>query len=651
MSIAGHRVSIWHAAAAAMVAMAASLLFLQEPGLGDDIHYWRLALWHHTGEGKAWDTGFHSLRWPVWGVCWALMFVTGPGLPSYFGEPVFYMGLGALLCFAVGSAAVGRTVGGWCCAIAWTFQPLLDPAMTRPMPDLSEGVWMGAAFVAWHALMTARSGARSAIWAAVMGLCLAIAQANRITGVFVIPVLAILTIVAFRARFVWLVVAGLFALAFVSIECAVYQWLTGDFLHSLHANMGAKGRKGTEELPLWTLPFRFIDSLFEGNLLKVPYMVAAAAGAAWAWRARNRLGLLVAGWFVLLFLEYSCGLQSLNPPRPLVRDGDRFLSSLGFPLSVLGGLGAMALARFAAARHPRMASAFDRAGRRPALAGMLAILLLTLATSRDLWDLGFVGPLRDYLAGVQPGTKILSHEAMRDIARLVSGHRATSIRWLTPPLEIDSSPDLDLAASRADGIWYNRKIIWTSRRKDLERQELETQPPLPACLREPFPDWRVAAVVCKDRTPDLVFMERRGAAPPPETLGADEPDLARWLGESASGFEWRPSDGGGRKWTGPDLKVPAHWRGRIARLDLWASANTVEAVSGRIQFADAAGRTEDHVIKPYLFPKTGQDFFAFPIPENAEACRLIIYVSREAKWARLERFRLTLEPKDAGQRR
>lgn len=637
---------ICHLGAAFLLGIAVTVLFIQEPGLGDDINYWRLALWHHIGEGKPWDEGFHSLRWPVWGVCWLLMHGVGLGLPSYYGEPAVYMGFGAVLCFIFGRWAFGRTVAGWCCAIAWLFQPMLDPALTRPMPDLSEGIWMGAAFLAWYGLMAARGRGAEWLLAALLGLCLAIAHANRLTGVFVIPILVVLTLVAFPRRLGQLVIAGAFTLGFVAIECWVYQALTGDFLHSLHANMSAKGRKGTESMPLWELPFRFIDSLFEGNLLKVPYMAAAAAGATWAWRSRNRLGLLVTGWFLLLFLEYSCGLQSLNPPRPLVRDGDRFLSSLGMPLSVLAGMGTIAFARWLPAAWPKASPWLEWAGRRPILCGAMAVVLLTVITSRDLWDPGFVVPLRRYLKEVAPGTPVLTHDTMRDIARLVGGRKASEIRWLEPALSIERSPELDAAAADAKEIWYNRKIIWTSTRKDLESEELAKQPPVPACLGQALPEWRVAEVISKDRTPDMVFMTRRQSVPAPEMIDGSHPALAQWLGGFAERFSWKRTGKEKSKWTGPDLVVPDAWRGRIARLELSLAGNTVEAVSGRLQFSGPDGQSEDFVIKPYLFPSAGIDFFAFRIPEWAEGCRVIIYLSKGADWIRSDGFRLALEPAD-----
>ncbi len=83
--------------------------------------------------------GFHALRWPIWGVCWLLQFlVNGPA--SYYGVPLLY------LAFSLAREIFGSTAAGRIAALLLIFHPILDPSVTRPMPDLPEGVWSTAAF-------------------------------------------------------------------------------------------------------------------------------------------------------------------------------------------------------------------------------------------------------------------------------------------------------------------------------------------------------------------------------------------------------------------------------------------------------------------------------------------------------------------------
>jgi hypothetical protein len=67
----------------ALFGMAVGALFIHEPGFGDDFTYWSFGFDLHERGLKAWYGGsFHDLRWPVWGVCWALQAIFGPGLLS-----------------------------------------------------------------------------------------------------------------------------------------------------------------------------------------------------------------------------------------------------------------------------------------------------------------------------------------------------------------------------------------------------------------------------------------------------------------------------------------------------------------------------------------------------------------------------------------
>src|SRR3954470_12059723 len=73
-----------------------SLLFLQEPGFGDDLTYWSFALDVRERGFEAWSVNsFHDLRWPVWGVSWVFQSLGVDGLGAYSGVPIFYLVVGA----------------------------------------------------------------------------------------------------------------------------------------------------------------------------------------------------------------------------------------------------------------------------------------------------------------------------------------------------------------------------------------------------------------------------------------------------------------------------------------------------------------------------------------------------------------------------
>ena len=66
---------------------------------GDDFAWLSLRLQVHS---------FHDLRWPVWGVCWLLQSIFGPGLLSYYGVPILYLMAGAAVSFVELSAPFGH---------------------------------------------------------------------------------------------------------------------------------------------------------------------------------------------------------------------------------------------------------------------------------------------------------------------------------------------------------------------------------------------------------------------------------------------------------------------------------------------------------------------------------------------------------------
>ncbi len=195
-----------HLVAVVLVALAVGVLFLQEPGFGDDLTYWSFAFDLHERGLVAWQVGsFHDLRWPVWGVCWVLQAMFGPGLASYYGVPLLYLAAGAVLAF-VFAHRLSQSLGvAWAAAIAFTFHPLLDTVCDRPMPDLSEGVLGAAIMLCWWELMRSPGRGRAVLFAVLTGVGVFVIEANRVTGVFIVFVLLLGTLVYFPRRFGWLV--------------------------------------------------------------------------------------------------------------------------------------------------------------------------------------------------------------------------------------------------------------------------------------------------------------------------------------------------------------------------------------------------------------------------------------------------------------
>src|SRR5438067_13770472 len=91
----------FHLALLCLVTAGLSLLFVQEPGVGDDLTYWTFAYDLHDLGLKAWGPqSFHDLRWPVWGVSWVLQGCGIHGISAYTGVAVFYLMAGAAVAFA-----------------------------------------------------------------------------------------------------------------------------------------------------------------------------------------------------------------------------------------------------------------------------------------------------------------------------------------------------------------------------------------------------------------------------------------------------------------------------------------------------------------------------------------------------------------------
>jgi hypothetical protein len=611
-----------------------SWIYQTPPSLGDDLNYWGLAFDLHHHVPGAWSpTSFHDLRWPVWGLCWLLQIPFGYSALSYYLEPMVYLGAGAivvqLLALEVGATARTAAVAG----VLFLFHPQLDSVIDRPMPDLSEGFWVALSFLAWLKMVRSNHRGSKIALAAAVGLALAIGQANRITGVFAVPVLFLATVAFYPRQFLWLVLCGVFTGAFVAVESSIYYSLTGDWLHSLHANSTATGRKGTESIHLWEFPIRFLPTLFR-RYTDIVFNLIGLAGIGVACTRFGAPGRALALYAVAYLLTYSCALQSLFPPRPLVRDGERFLGSLAFPLSVLS---ALALAWIAGQLPAIPALTWLR--QRFAVALLILIGALALLSSRPFRETNYLHEIADYLRTTPPGLRVLSHDAMRHVANLADPAAAARIQWTLQKDLLDPSPTTLQLAANADEIWFNRKWIWTGTRKKSEYDKLDTIGDIAPYLRPPLDGWIARRAIAKGDVPDFVF-----------------------LGRSTAGLTERGSDGALlRTVLLPDLPIPHTWifvkgphepvdlpaqplpaslAGHTFFLSLRYSSNTTEPVRAGVTFYRGKKEIQTFVFKPYFFDKSSEDFFFLTIPSEADSVQVRLRVSEKTTRVTLENFQL-----------
>ncbi|MGH8047933.1 MAG: hypothetical protein ACREKL_11865 [Chthoniobacterales bacterium] len=619
-------------------AFAVSWIYQTPPSLGDDLNYWGLAFDLHHGVEGAWSaTSFHDLRWPVWGICWLLQIPFGYSALSYYLEPMVYLGAGAvivwLLALEIGATSRTAIVAG----ILFLFHPQLDSVIDRPMPDLSEGFWVAVAFLAWLKMMRSdRRGIKIALAAAV-GLALAIGQANRITGVFAIPVLFLATLAFYPRQFLWLVLCGAFAAGFVAIESAIYYSITGDPFHSLTANKSATGRKGTETIPLWELPFRFLPTLLRRHT-DIIFNLLALLGIGVAWTRFGAAGRALALYAVGYLLTYSCALQSLFPPRPLVRDGDRFLGSLAFPLAVLTAFGAAWIATHLPSQlSETRAVAFLRKYFPATLLAL--ILLLVLISSRGFREPNYLHEIADYLRAAPSGLKVLSHDAMRHVANLADPHAASRIQWILKKDLLDPSPTTIALANSSDEIWFNRKWIWTGTRKKSEYDKLDSIGDIAPWLRPPLDGWAARRAIAKGDVPDFVFLGR-STTPLAETSSDHKLFRPLLLPPFPVPHTWTLKKGSHEQIVLPAQPIPWDLAGRTFFLSLRYSSDTTEPIRAYVTFLSEDRELQTLVFKPYFFDESSEDFFFVTIPREATAMQVRLRISEKATRINLERFQL-----------
>ncbi len=478
-------------------------LYLREPWLGDDLDYWSFAIHFHDPEvGQALDKGFHALRWPVWGVIWFFQHVLPKGLPSYYAQPVFYYALGASVMLLWARKLFAESWRKQSLAmVIYLFHPLLEPVLHRPMPDLSEGVLMAAAmFAFWRVLSLEKTTAW--LGASVLcGLLVQLAFANRFTGLIVVPVMVLSALFVHAKRALRVTAVVFFGMLFFCIEGLFYYSLHGDFLHSLTANSAGRGRPGTEPLPLWWLPFRFFDTLWEGNVLKVIFNSTALIGLLLSVRSAQRNIRICGFWALWLYLGYSCAIQGLDPLRPLIRDGERFIASLAWPLSLLSVLGiSWIYTRFF--RDKLFGNLLLKHSR---LIIVLAVIPLAFTVGRK-FAFGFDQELIRLIAETETDTVIATHTGMRDLCALADYKNARKLSWRIVGDFLEDEEENYLA--NAQQVWLRHKELWLSRRKLLEQNSDDQNFASPFYAQEP-PLYFPMQVIALNNRPDLWFFDLR----------------------------------------------------------------------------------------------------------------------------------------------
>jgi hypothetical protein len=642
----------FHVLLLALLALGVGLLFLDEPKFGDDFTYWYHGFnVHQRGLEALSKDSFHQLRWPVWGVCWAVQGIVGPGLISYYATPYLYLILGALAAFAVGRKLSPNYAVAWACGLAFLFHPLLDTLIFRPMPDVGEGVLCAGAVLAWWSLMHAASRGRLIVWSLVVGALCFVAVENRLTGLFFIPLLGCLTLL-FHPRklprlFLALAVFGVLLLGQMAFYHSIFP--EDGWTHFLKANAGAKNRQGTDPVGFWTLPFRFLDSLAKGSPLAPVYSLFAAAGLWFGWRKNGAFGRVVVAWFILLYLAYACAPQDLRQfpyLRPMLRDADRFLAGLAIPFSVLAVMGLRGLlGLLQQARAPRWRELPAGLTRHPLATGCAAFGVLVLLSAQPLGDRGFftlsyVHEFRAYMRSRPDHTRVFTHHHMRGLAMMVDEASARRFEWEAPKNSIlISTPEIEAAAARSDEFWYIRKLALLRQFKSITAGDTK-QPPLSSFLESPEREWRLMRVLAKDDTPDIVlYTRRRPGMEPPVILEANAPEFKDLI--PALPFEWKKGEG--KLAVEKSWPIPPLLRGRLIRFEMNAASPRREAFDVRVTFIVHGKAQPAFLLKPYFFQDGGKEFGTLDVPADAESCTIRIHFDKNTPWVRVTDFQLVAE--------
>lgn len=614
----GRSFSHWfHLLAVFAASLVVGILFIHEPGFGDELGYWNLAFDLHEVGQHAWSVNsFHDLRWPVWGVIWLWQSLFGPGLASFYCAPILYLAGASVLVFVFGRLVLHSISGAWSCVIALWFIPVLDAVISRPMPDLSESFYGSAALLAWWTMMQAGDRRRGIFFGIISGLCIGLVFSNRITGIFITPVLAVGTLLLYPHRWKWLLLPAVIAALFVAAEGAIYHAICGDWLHAMHANLGGRGAKDTEPMALWQLPVRYLSGFFKGNRLSPVYAVTVAIGLWGAWR-RGPAGRLVVVWFAVLYLEYSCAVQSLHPVRPLIGSTYRYLAAFCFPMSLLAIIGLLEIGHLVCSRSVLARTIASTLAVRPVVMGIGIVAALAAYTSRPLFDPGFIPRYRAHLSVLPEGTKIFTHHAMRDLAFLVDPRNARRLIWIAPAKILRRTDELEAQAALCDEFWYLRKHLWLTYRKAEERSsEPQKQPSLPSYLDTPEHDWILSDVLMKADEPELVFYRRRPTGTFPRILGPEAAEFADVMPKLPTA--WNP--GQNAKRVEKNWPVPASLRGRFVTFQFQVASPAVEPMLFKLRFTAGGKDPFDCTFRPIVYRGGGKEFLAVKIPSNADNC-------------------------------
>ncbi len=621
-----------------LFALGIGLVFLREPGFGDELTYWSLAFdLHDLGKGAWSEHSFHDLRWPVWGVSWLWQCLFGPGLASYYCTPLIYLAAAASAAFTFGRLVL-RSVGlGFLCVVTLLFLPVLDPVIDRAMPDLSESLFGSCALYFWWAMMSAASPRRSTMLGCLAGAFIGLAYSNRVTGIFIAPALAILTLLYFPRRSIWLLVPATVAALYFAVEGWIYFQICGDWLHSIHANLGGRGATDVHAMPPWQLPFRYLNALTHGNRLAPVYSGLAIVGLWSGWTRWQANGRLLVVWFGVLYLEYSCALQSIHPVRPLLGSTARYLGALAIPMALLVALGTVEVGRWLKRiRWKGAMLAVRRCCTHPKSSAALGVLLLILYTGRPVFDLGFTRFMSKRMATLPDRTRIFTHRVMRDMAFLVDPRDAARFSWLAPKSILLRDESLEDEAAHSDEFWYLRKQLWMSQRKRMERTGSTAQQELGSYLTVPERDWMLCDVLARGQDSDLVFYRRRPAGmPAPHTLAPDSPELKDLL--PALPVSW--SNGSMPKTLLRQWNVSADLRGKLVALQIGVASTTVEPFTLRLRFMQNGRQLADYVLKPIAYGGGGKEYLVLSIPAGAEVCKLEVRIAEKTKELSLSSFR------------
>jgi hypothetical protein len=421
------------------------------------------------------------------------------------------------------------------------------------------------------------------------------------------------------------------------VECLVYQQVTGDFLHSLHTNMGAKGKKGTEAVNLFYLPFRFIDSLWKGggSHLGPFYFIPAVLGGIALWLRRDARSRLPVAWAAVMFLAYSCALQQVWPPRPMLRDAERFLAALALPLSILTAAGWAAVWDGLKRLRGPQGAWLEAAGRRPVLLMLAGIAALAAISERERFDPDFVPEFRRYAASRPQGTKVLTHLSMWYFTRLVAQEHAERIDFSTKPNIYNRQPEVEKRAAAVDEIWFVRKLILLRPRKNLLDDEPDPVANLSSFLNSPQAQWHCAELLKIDDRPEVVFYQRRK----PEDGAAVVLQSGDLKGMPAIPLEWAVE---GKEQT-CTIEVPEQLRGKRVRVRLLGRSNIPQPVSATLELTDGTRRVGWFESKPMFGKQDTVDFFNMEIPAEAVKANVRLRFDKKAKRVALDGLELVAD--------